>query len=227
MLVQFENIELDVVEDQKHDWLLETALVAEGFGVSVSSIRKHKQRNSDELIEGKHFTSVTNSHAGLERVKTYWTKKGIVRLGFFIKSERAKKFRDWAEDLIIKESEGMSKWDMLREFFNKTDENGRLINRIEGDFQLFKTDTNKRLDNLEAKNAEHPKYFQVKGYAYNQKIIISSIEAKRLGMKASKISKEKGITIDKVDDPKYGKINQYHVSVLEEAFKYLDEWRNL
>ncbi|MDO4763858.1 MAG: hypothetical protein Q4A00_05700, partial [Flavobacteriaceae bacterium] len=30
---------------------------------------------------------------------------GIVRLGFFIKSERAKLFRDWAEELIIKVSE--------------------------------------------------------------------------------------------------------------------------
>ena len=30
-----------------------------------------------------------------------WTKRGIVRLGFFVKSERAKMFRDWAEDLVI------------------------------------------------------------------------------------------------------------------------------
>ena len=33
--------------------------------------------------------------------KTLWTKRGIVRLGFFIKSDRAKLFRDWAEDLVI------------------------------------------------------------------------------------------------------------------------------
>ncbi len=32
---------------------------------------------------------------------TLWTKRGIIRLGFFIKSNRAKQFRDWAEDLII------------------------------------------------------------------------------------------------------------------------------
>ena len=31
-----------------------------------------------------------------------WTKAGVVRLGFFIKSERAKLFRDWAENLILK-----------------------------------------------------------------------------------------------------------------------------
>lgn len=62
----------------------------------------------DELIEGKHFvTSVTKSNAGcksggyLQNTPTLWTKRGIVRLGFFIKSERAKMFRDWAEDLVV------------------------------------------------------------------------------------------------------------------------------
>ena len=34
-----------------------------------------------------------------------WTKRGIVRLGFFIKSERARMFRDWAEDLVINKVE--------------------------------------------------------------------------------------------------------------------------
>lgn len=32
---------------------------------------------------------------------TLWTKRGIVRLGFFIRSEQAKLFRNWAEELII------------------------------------------------------------------------------------------------------------------------------
>ncbi len=30
----------------------------------------------------------------------FWTRVGIVRLDFFIKSERAKRFRDWAEAFI-------------------------------------------------------------------------------------------------------------------------------
>lgn len=30
-----------------------------------------------------------------------WTKKGVIALGFFVRSEKAKQFRRWAEDLII------------------------------------------------------------------------------------------------------------------------------
>ena len=37
----------------------------------------------------------------LQNKQILWTKRGIVRLGFFIKSERAKMFRDWAEDLVV------------------------------------------------------------------------------------------------------------------------------
>lgn len=47
--------------------------------------------------------SVTICHAASTGASrgTMWTKKGVVRLGFFIKSARAKLFRDWAEELII------------------------------------------------------------------------------------------------------------------------------
>ncbi len=103
---QFEGLILYVRPDEKHTWLMETRLVAEGYGVSESTIREHKRKSIDELIENKHFTSVSITDAGgLRRINTYWTKRGVIRLGFFIKSERARLFRDWAEDLIIRELE--------------------------------------------------------------------------------------------------------------------------
>ncbi len=93
-----------IMPDAEHEFLMTTAQVAEGYGTSIDAIRKSKKDHLDELIEGKHFLKgVTKSH-GLSNVQpnqVYWTKRGIIRLGFFIKSERAKMFRDWAEDLIV------------------------------------------------------------------------------------------------------------------------------
>jgi hypothetical protein len=101
---QFQSLTIQVRPDETHEWLMETKLVAEGYGVSESTIREHKRKKSDELIENKHFTSVSITDArGLRRVNTFWTKRGVIRLGFFIKSERARLFRDWAEDLIIRD----------------------------------------------------------------------------------------------------------------------------
>jgi hypothetical protein len=82
---------------------METKLVAEGYGVVESNIRKHKMTKKDELLLGKHYITVTNSNGGEDLI--FWTKRGVIRLGFFIKSARAKLFRDWSEDLIVKELE--------------------------------------------------------------------------------------------------------------------------
>ncbi|WP_185155506.1 phage antirepressor KilAC domain-containing protein [Rudanella paleaurantiibacter] len=102
MQLQFDDVTLNVRAHQVHEWAITTAEVAAGFGVTPEAIRSHKSRNSDELLEGKHFVSVANCNAVGNQADTWWTKKGVVRLGFLIKSERAKRFRDWAEDLVVK-----------------------------------------------------------------------------------------------------------------------------
>ncbi len=99
-----DGLSVAVYPNHQHEFLLPPKEVATGYGVSTYTIRLHKKRHSKELIEGKHFISnvtISNGAKGSSR-GTMWTKRGIVRLGFFIKSERAKLFRDWAEDLIIK-----------------------------------------------------------------------------------------------------------------------------
>lgn len=102
-----EGLAVAVYPNHEHEFLLPTKEVALGYGSSPYSVRMAKKRHPEELIEGKHFLSnVTFCYGAKGASKgTMWTKRGIVRLGFFIKSERAKLFRDWAEDLIIKVDE--------------------------------------------------------------------------------------------------------------------------
>ena len=127
-----DDVQLNFMLDDRHEFLLTTKEVALGYGVNSSTIRSHKNGNKEEFVENKHFITVRNSddnnlsvqnidaqnltvsNSNAQRYKltmdakarqvTLWTKRGIIRLGFFIKSERAKKFRDWCEDLIINSS---------------------------------------------------------------------------------------------------------------------------
>ena len=96
-----EGLTVTVLPDSNHEFLMSSQEVAKGYDVSYGNIREHKRVN-DEFIDGKHFISAVRISDSAPRNKIYWTKRGIVRLGFFIKSERAKLFRDWAEELIIK-----------------------------------------------------------------------------------------------------------------------------
>ncbi len=104
--LQIDGIIIPVTPHPEHEYTLTTAEVAAGYGVSEITIRRHKKEHADELLEGKHFSSVQILNAGnLQRVTTIWTKRGVVRLGFFIRSERARRFRDMAEDLVLRECE--------------------------------------------------------------------------------------------------------------------------
>ena len=104
-LIKFEDTQLQLKEDTKHEFLLTNKEVAQGYGVSITTIRSHLSKNSDELIEGKHWLKLEVATKGGKQKVIHWTKRGIIRLGFFIKSQRAKKFRDFIEDLVIKVDE--------------------------------------------------------------------------------------------------------------------------
>lgn len=79
--------------DSKHNWILSTRLVAEGYGVKPETIRSHKANHSDEIIQDHHYI--------IDGVQTFWTQVGVIRLGMFIKSENAIEFRNQAEKYLV------------------------------------------------------------------------------------------------------------------------------
>lgn len=103
MMQVSEGLSVMIIPDSQHEFLIPTKDVAAGYGINVNTLRSHKSQNKDELIEGKHFIStvqILNGAINSTRT-TMWTKQGVIRLGFFIKSDRAKLFRDWVEELVV------------------------------------------------------------------------------------------------------------------------------
>lgn len=105
------DLTVQIFPNENHEFLMTTKEVAKGYGTSKYAVYKTLERHSSEMIEGKHFIkgidilSTPLKDNSIQSNSFLFTKRGIVRLGFFIKSERAKLFRDWAEELIIKVSE--------------------------------------------------------------------------------------------------------------------------
>ena len=99
-IVTFNNLDLEVLE-YKDTWSLSNKQVADGFGVSEEAIRQQKARN--EFKESVHFYTVTNCNGGAD--KTFWTKKGVITLGFKLReTPQTIAFRDWASDYILNSS---------------------------------------------------------------------------------------------------------------------------
>ena len=87
----------DIKLQANEDYTLPTAEVAKFYGVGAKTIREHKKNHSDELIENKHFVFILDER---NRKRLYWTLEGVYMLGFFIKSERAKKYRKAVAKLL-------------------------------------------------------------------------------------------------------------------------------
>ena len=76
-----------------------TEYVAERYGVSTTAIREHKRLHADEMLECVHFVIEINK---FRKPVIKWTLRGIIKLGMFIRSEKAKGFRLWAEQELEK-----------------------------------------------------------------------------------------------------------------------------
>ena len=99
-----DGLTVAVIQNQTYEFLMLSKDVGLGYGISAGTIRRHLMLQSDELKEGKHYIKgvhIMNTLPKMQPHAIYWTKAGIVRLGFFIRSERAKLFRDWAENVIL------------------------------------------------------------------------------------------------------------------------------
>lgn len=77
-----------------------------------------------------------------------------------------------------------------------------------------------RLDFIEAKiTTKNEDYYTISGFASLHGWQVDRIEAAKYGRAASKLSRERGFEIKKEYDPKYGRVNMYHIVMLEETFE--------
>lgn len=77
-----------------------------------------------------------------------------------------------------------------------------------------------KLAEIEAKITTHNEnYFTVAGYASLRGFNIDINKANMLGRKSSKLSKEYGYDVGKVQDSRFGTVNTYHIDILKEVFK--------
>jgi len=60
-------------------------------------------------------------------------------------------------------------------------------------------------------------YYSILAYCNLKKYQITTSEAIRYGKEMVKLSKDKGLDVNKVTDERYGYVNSYHISVLEEV----------
>ena len=83
--------------------LFTTKQAAQNFGTSIQALGQTKRNHQDELIENIHYFKTYEQTNGGRQEVIKWTLRGIVVLGFFIRSKEAKNFRIWASNQLERE----------------------------------------------------------------------------------------------------------------------------
>jgi anti-repressor protein len=76
----------------------------------------------------------------------------------------------------------------------------------------------KDVASLKAHTSTESQFYAVMGYARLNNLKLGDDIARSIGIRTSKLCKERGILIDSTHHPRYGRINTYPESILEEVF---------
>lgn len=184
-----------------------TEYVAERYSVSTTAIREHKRLHADEIVQDIHFVIEINK---FRKPVIKWTLRGIIKLGMFIRSEKAKGFRLWAEQELEK-----TILKQVRAFAEAREHNLRL----EGEISSLKSDAE-----IEAKK-HGKKLAYYKGEITKAKNALASYRAKitsRAGFPARINSAELSALNKELTDVKHEAISN-----MSEVFRLRGEIEDL
>lgn len=93
---------LSIMEQDDERWIL-LQQVAEAMGNKQPRRLAHDLREAGEILEGKHCRSVTERQPGdtQRRTRVYLSYRGVIRFAMRSQGQRARAFRDWAEDVLF------------------------------------------------------------------------------------------------------------------------------
>ena len=103
--VNFRDLELELTISQEHDWLIDKKRLLLCYGISVEDIKRIQHSNGNFLVNDEHYIRIKEITEGTDKYKVFWTKKGVLSIGFHLESNRAKEFMSWAKNLKIDEDD--------------------------------------------------------------------------------------------------------------------------
>ena len=154
--VQYNDLELHPLLDARHEWFLSITEVAQAFDVDISTITAIKESKQSSLKEGRHYQYEEVLSGGIRSSRILlWSKKGILRLAYYLKSDAALKFLDFTEDLHLHSDQSIDA--QSQHMYDEVEESllGRL-KQLKDDKNMSLEELNKLIytvDNLASKKA--------------------------------------------------------------------------
>lgn len=124
------------------------------------------------------------------------------------RNERGMQARNYFIEIEKRATKPMSQLDILAQSVQILQAQEKRITEVED-----------RVKVIEAKTTTRPNYFTIVGYATLHKMQCGLHLACRLGKKAATLCKNRGIEMEEIPDPRFGKVRTYPEEVLKEVFE--------
>lgn len=149
------NLTVHTVSDPKR-WFMTVEEVAKAYGVTKDAIFKSLDRHKDELREGLERCRQSVHTPGGEQDALIIYREGVIKLGYFMRGERAKAFRQFATDLVIQhlDSTGQNSAEGFSILMSKMDEIHNEVKFIRGASETIFGDDKELINDLVRKVAE-------------------------------------------------------------------------
>lgn len=232
---------LTVIEYQAKR-VLTTQQLAAVYETDSKFINNNYNRNQERFIErrdfykleGEELKAFKGAHLDDESLKFVsilylWTERGANRHCKILDSDKAWQQFDLLEETYFK-VKSESKPVCIEDAIIASMQQHKML-RLEMEAQKMQLDSHQntlaihsaKINQIAAKIQTSPTdYFSIAGYASLRGIKIDVNKANLLGRKAAKYSRDTEIDIGRVNDPRFGQVNTYHLDVLKEIFDTLE-----
>ena len=198
-------------------------------GVDVANILGYKEphkaivRHVDDCDRMKRPIS---DNQGFIRDSWVINESGLYTLIFSSELLTAKSFKKWVTSEVLPSIrktgsysvKPMTQAELLLQQAKVIVDLEKRQQKQEGEIQRL-TEENEEIrkdfDYLKSKTNNTPDYYSIVGYCSLKGISINLEDAKKLGKEASKICKANGLSVGSLPDPRFGRINTYPYSLLE------------
>lgn len=199
--------------------------------------------------EGEKVVSARDLHEFLESKQDFstWINARIKKYGFIENQEyttfhkvveRAKRIEyaltvDAAKEIAM--VEGNDKGKEARQYFIECEKRANALMKVmsPAEMLLFQAqrmvnmekeqgEMKKQIELINARTTTRPDYFTVMGYSVFNKKSVGRDRAAIIGRRASMICKQRGLAVDKVNDPRFGLVGSYPTPILDEVFELLE-----
>jgi prophage antirepressor-like protein len=212
---EFENQPVRVIRNENDDpWFVAADVCrALGYANTSQSVADHVDTEDKVYLQDRGGISQTYTPGSTLVI----SESGVYALIFGSQKPEAKRFKKWVTSEVLP---------AIRRTGQYTARSLTPLEQLEATVAIMReqqaqlTAHDQRLRALESQVQREPEHFTIMGYCILRGLPVPSRnEAQSMGQRAVKLSRVMGQATGKTTDPRYGVVNTYHVSVLDELYK--------